>query len=345
MGSTIVQNRTRVGNTITIVGDWFEDDTIVELPAHKEFDFEGWIDLHLNERTELTGLKKRIVDRKGTLAIKAKDMYEKLIAAKCNDETAKDLSLLVCYKLVVLLDDSTTMKHKRDGERIKTLLDVLRGICEVYELSHDDGIPSVSFFNDPKTEEKIKKDDVAALEGKTSWQGLTRIGTELKKKVLDKHVFDGKTVREMDEPLLVIVITDGEVEGERKGFLEHLINMAIKKLGEDPKNGKDALSIQVAQVGDDEEAERLLERLDKHQEENVKNHVSCLLSKLKTSPFHNIISITDVSFNTEEKLEDIDKEDSKWILLPALLLGSIVQRWRGCEKPYNVPTDVTADRQ
>jgi hypothetical protein len=104
------------------------------------------------------------------------------------------------------------MKHKREGTRIKTLLDVLKGVCEVYELSHDDGIPSVSFFNEPKTEEKVKKDDVAALQGKTPWQGLTRIGTELKKKVLDKHVFDGKTVREMDEPLLVIVITDGEVK-------------------------------------------------------------------------------------------------------------------------------------
>lgn len=104
------------------------------------------------------------------------------------------------------------MKHKREGQRIDTLLDVLKGVCEVYDLSHDDGIPSVSFFNKATTEENVKKDDVAALKTKTPWQGLTRIGTELKKKVLDKHVFDGKIVREMDEPLLVIVITDGEVK-------------------------------------------------------------------------------------------------------------------------------------
>jgi HEAT repeat protein len=76
-----------------------------------------------------------------------------------------------------------------------------------------------------------------------------------------------------------------------------------------------ALSIQFAQVGDDEEAEKLLHRLDTHKEENVKNHVACLLSKLKTITSHDIILITDVSFNTEERLEDIDKEDSKWILV------------------------------
>jgi hypothetical protein len=105
MSETVVGTRTRAGNKITIVGDWLEDDDVVELPDLKDFDFKAWIDLHLEERSQLTGLKQRIVAKKDTLAEKAKEMYDKLIAAdmKCNDETAKDLSLLVCYKLVVLL--------------------------------------------------------------------------------------------------------------------------------------------------------------------------------------------------------------------------------------------------
>lgn len=56
-----------------------------------------------------------------------------------------------------------------------------------------------------------------------------------------------------------------------------------------------ALSIQFAQVGDDEEAEKLLQRLDTHQKENVKNHVACLLSELKTITPHDIVLMTDVS--------------------------------------------------
>lgn len=122
-------------------------------------------------------------------------------------------------------DDSTTMKKKQEGERIKTVQQILRLVCEVYEYTRPTGLKALRFLNEPKGRLGIKTTHIDNLDisGKfTSWNGVTRIGTELKRKILDREIFKGKGLQERERPLLVIVITDGEVRllmGSRMLFL------------------------------------------------------------------------------------------------------------------------------
>jgi hypothetical protein len=48
-----------------------------------------------------------------------------------------------------------------------------------------------------------------------AWRGVTRIGTELERKILDYFVYEPKAVprklQEREKPLLIMTITDGEV--------------------------------------------------------------------------------------------------------------------------------------
>jgi hypothetical protein len=103
------------------------------------------------------------------------------------------------------------MKGKQGGKRINTLTEVMRCICRVYVHARAGGVMSVKFFNEPQGRKDFTEAKVAKLTTYSPWKGVTRIGTELKRKILDNFVFDGTKVRDMKKPLLVVVITDGEV--------------------------------------------------------------------------------------------------------------------------------------
>jgi hypothetical protein len=106
------------------------------------------------------------------------------------------------------VDDSRSMKREEGGKRIETLKRTLRSVAGVFSLARSEGINAVRFLNVgvgntnvvPRTTNKIIDDH--------TFRHWTRIGTELKGKVLDKHVFGSIP---MQKPLLVITITDGDV--------------------------------------------------------------------------------------------------------------------------------------
>ena len=98
------------------------------------------------------------------------------------------------------------MRTAEGGNRIKALESTLLLIAEVYTLARSDGILAIDFLNDSTEEVDVRTDIVVEIISEHSFSGWTRIGTELKQKVLDDFV---KT--DMEKPLLVITITDGGV--------------------------------------------------------------------------------------------------------------------------------------
>lgn len=101
------------------------------------------------------------------------------------------------------------MNLEENGERKKTLERTLHEITKVYDLVNPtDGLMSVRFLNARKAENNIKNSDVPGLFKYRVYNGGTMIGTELKRKVLDRFVFMEKP---MLNPLLVMTITDGVV--------------------------------------------------------------------------------------------------------------------------------------
>ena len=98
------------------------------------------------------------------------------------------------------------MRKEEDGKRIKALESTLLLVAEVYTLARSDGILAIDFLNDSTEEADIRIDIVEDIIREHRFSGWTRIGTEMKRKVLDYFVTE-----EMERPLLVITITDGEV--------------------------------------------------------------------------------------------------------------------------------------
>lgn len=99
------------------------------------------------------------------------------------------------------------MNLEQNGERKKTLERTLDEITKVYDIVNSTGLKSVRFLNARKVRNNIKNSDVPGIFKYRVYDGPTMIGTELKRKVLDRFVFK----EPMSKPLLVITITDGQV--------------------------------------------------------------------------------------------------------------------------------------
>ena len=98
------------------------------------------------------------------------------------------------------------MRTEEGGNRIKALESALLLIAEVYTLARSGGILAIKFLNDSTEEMDVRTDTVAEIISEHNFAGWTRIGTELKQKVLNDFVKG-----DMKKPLLVLTITDGEV--------------------------------------------------------------------------------------------------------------------------------------
>lgn len=99
------------------------------------------------------------------------------------------------------------MVYDQKGARIKTLQKILNAIADIYNLARDRGIMTVRFLNATKGKKNVTAQTVKTVIKGHDYGGVTRIGTELKKKILDKFVLG----IEMKKPLLIMVITDGAV--------------------------------------------------------------------------------------------------------------------------------------
>lgn len=112
------------------------------------------------------------------------------------------------------------------------------------------------------------------------FSGLTPLGTELQRKILEPLVLSPARQGRLQKPVLVIIITDGEPGGEDRFTIVKVISEAKHQLG-NTRNGSDAMSFQLgqsshlssgrvvlmgatAQVGNDQKARAFLEEIDSH---------------------------------------------------------------------------------
>lgn len=99
------------------------------------------------------------------------------------------------------------MQTEQKGDRIKTLKKAMQGITSVYDLANPNGIRAVKFINAKQGIRNYKNKSWKKNFGTRRYDGMTRIGTALKAKILDQLVWKDP----MTKPLLVMIITDGDV--------------------------------------------------------------------------------------------------------------------------------------
>ncbi|KAG0128934.1 hypothetical protein HOY82DRAFT_671393 [Tuber indicum] len=231
---------------------------------------------------------------------RGEEMARKLIQdMECTREVAKELTVLTLYDVAILIDDSDSMIYEEGGKRKETLVKYIDNITEIYSMAKELGILAMRFMNGPKGKRNWVGESSKEYLDQHKYGGVTRIGTELKRKILDILV-TGKT--DQARPLLVLIVTDGAVEGEKKGRLKKVIRDCVNER-EEAGRGFDAVSFQFSRIGNDRGAEELLIELDKDHE----------LGKY--------IDVLPLEFDIESQLAD------KWFVLPKILLGAILPEW------------------
>lgn len=99
------------------------------------------------------------------------------------------------------------MANEESGIRKSTLQTVLQEVARIYTMAREDGIVSIRFLNAKRGKKDIKEDDVEKFLSGVTYYGVTRIGGELDKKIFKRFVFK----EEMKKPVLVMIVTDGNV--------------------------------------------------------------------------------------------------------------------------------------
>jgi hypothetical protein len=164
------------------------------------------------------------------------------------------------------------MQFEDGGERIKDLKLILSRVAYAAALFDRDGI-QVRFMNNPIEGNNIRTEQqVEELVARVAFKGLTPMGTELKKKVLDPLVVGPARAGQLKKPVLVITITDGQPAGEDQNTVFESIKYASNELARmrNPASGSNygagAVSYQFAQVGNDLKAREFLGKLDSNPE-------------------------------------------------------------------------------
>lgn len=107
------------------------------------------------------------------------------------------------------IDDSDAMIYSKDGPHVTTVQKTLGFISSIYGLARDKGIITIRFFNSRTGKRNVTDRTVKTVIKNHDFGGTARIGTELKKKIIDKFV--STEPRKMKKPLLVVTITNGMV--------------------------------------------------------------------------------------------------------------------------------------
>ncbi|KAK5991383.1 hypothetical protein PT974_09664 [Cladobotryum mycophilum] len=179
-------------------------------------------------------------------------------------EDVQNLTRLALYSPILYCDDSSSMmEDDRRGDQIE----IARRIASISTRLVPDGYGSaVQFIN--HTEEwndKLTVDQVFELMMRVKPRGTTKIGTNLKRKILNPLVYEhiGKGGR-LNRPLFISVITDGSPSAEREDTFKNEILECISFL-QDHGYDDTAVRFQISQIGNDEHADNFLRGLQSDQ--------------------------------------------------------------------------------
>ncbi|GAA5972214.1 hypothetical protein JCM8115_003412 [Rhodotorula mucilaginosa] len=189
------------------------------------------------------------------------------IAAQWNIpmEIAMDLAKLALFDTVMLVDDSGSMAFEENGSRIDDAKLIVSRVATAATLFDTDGI-SVFFLNSKTVGNNITSEQQAQqLLSGIRFSGLTPLGTSLDQKILQRLLVGPARQNSLQKPLLIVAVTDGAPGGEARDTIVKAIKNAKAALSQ-TRYGADALSIQLAQIGNDLSARAFLEEIDNHPE-------------------------------------------------------------------------------
>lgn len=156
------------------------------------------------------------------------------------------------------------MKFEENGTRIDDLKLMLDRIANAATLFDEDGI-SIRFMNSnppPQLTDNIRSEQqINQLMQSVQFKGLTPMGTELRKKVVDPLILSKARAGQLRKPVLVIMITDGQPGGEPREALSQTLDYTFGELSRTPLGQKGA-AFQFCQVGRDQHAQEFLGKLD-----------------------------------------------------------------------------------
>lgn len=174
-------------------------------------------------------------------------------------------------------DDSGSMQFEENGERIDDLKLVLSRVSFASTLWDPDGI-SIRFMNSnlPGSMLDNVRDEqqIDQIMRQVKFSGLTPMGRELKRKVIDGIILPAARGGHMRKPVLVIAISDGQPAGDEPGpnavfdTIRYAVNEITRATG-----SKGAVAFQFAQVGNDQKAREFLGKLDS--DPSIGNMVDC----------------------------------------------------------------------
>ncbi|GAA5853387.1 hypothetical protein JCM9279_005775 [Rhodotorula babjevae] len=178
-------------------------------------------------------------------------------------EVAMDLARIALFDVSLLCDDSASMSFAENGSRIDDMRLVLSKVSHAAGLFDDDGV-EIRWLNSKKEGNGIKSEAQAVdLLGKIKFNRATPLGSSLRSKILEPLVYKKVKKHALKKPLLIVIITDGEPTGEPRDTIVKAIVEARNILAKTPYT-PDAVSFQLAQVGNDQDARAFLEFIDTH---------------------------------------------------------------------------------
>ncbi|KAG0128936.1 hypothetical protein HOY82DRAFT_506254 [Tuber indicum] len=232
---------------------------------------------------------------------RGEEMAGKLIREMgCSYEVAKDLTVLTLYDVAILIDDSDSMIYEEGGARKKTLIQYVDSITKICAMAKESGILAMRFMNGPKGKRNWTGESSQEYLDQHKYGGVTRIGTELKTKILDLFIIGNPNQR---KPLLVLIVIDGAVGGEKRGLLKKVIRDCVnERVG--VGKGFEAVTFQFSRIGNNPGAAQLLVELD--QDPDIEEY----------------INVFPIDCDFEHQLGK-----NKWFVLPKVLLGAILPNW------------------
>ncbi|KAF2767663.1 hypothetical protein EJ03DRAFT_144325 [Teratosphaeria nubilosa] len=216
------------------------------------------------------------------IAARAAQQVDRLCQAwRIPREIGRDIVRLALYDVVIFIDDSGSMSFEENGERIKDLQLILQRVAFAATLFDDDGI-ELRFMNESGMPQQMtsnirSEQQVEQLLANKRYKGLTPLGTELRKQVIEPMLIPKLRSGQLQKPLLIITITDGQPTDGHQVLVE-TVQMAVNTARQAgppgrPPYGDGAVAFQFAQVGNDQKATEFLATLDN--DPNVGGQVDC----------------------------------------------------------------------
>jgi hypothetical protein len=226
-------------------------------------------------------------------------------------DIATDLSVLCLYDIVLFADDSSSMNTQEPSEdhmsRWQLMKEVVKTIGFWATLMDEDGIV-IRFFNSDVQGNRVG--DVKAVETifhSVHPRGSTPMGDMLQTKVLESCVTPFLKSGNLEKPVLVITITDGNPD-HRDSVVQAI--MGARQAAASSKYGDMAVAFSFAQIGCDTVARDWLAELDVHPV--VGRHIDCTseysMEKVECEMKHPGVPFTETTWLIKLLIGAVDPE-------------------------------------